>query len=324
MPSPLVLLLGPAGDPHLARLEERLVARGAEARVVDSRALPGGPRVCFSPTEETTVLGDVPLAGLTAAFVRAVPPRHPAFSVPPSSEAGYTHDEVRVAEAEGGALRDAVCAALELMWSRGFCVLNPPVAGVYEQQKPLQLSVARRAGFRIPRTLVTNDPAAGARFVDEIYAAGGECVAKPVRGGAYASLVRPGDERTSSLRRAPVILQERAPGSDVRVLLLDNEVVAAVRLEGTKAVDFRADPAYQRGDARYATIDIDVETRRSLLSVQTGLGIPFAGADLRYDEESGRYTFLEMNAAPAFLELEEKSGVDVTGVLVERLLRNAG
>lgn len=323
MASPLVLLLGPAGDPHLSHLEEALRARGAEGRLVDSRALPFGPRVSFSPTDEVTHIGDVPLSSLTAAFVRAIPPRHPAFLRAPSSGAGYSVDEVRVAEAEGGALRDTVSAALELMWSRGMCVLNPPVGGVYEQQKPLQLSCARRAGFRIPRTLVTNDPEEGARFVTEVREAGGECVAKPVRGGAYASLLTPDDERLASLRRAPVILQERAPGADVRVLLLDHEVIAAVRLEGTAAVDFRQDPAYQSGKARYLPIEIDVEVRRQLVSVQAGLGIPFAGADLRFDEASGRYTFLEMNAAPAFLELEDKSGVDVTGVLVERLLRNA-
>lgn len=323
MPSPLVLLLGPQGDPQLSHLEEALRARGAEARLVDSRTLPFGPRVSFSPTDEVTHIGDVPLSSLTAAFVRAVPPRHPAFLSPPSSGEGYREAEVRVAEAEGGALRDALAAALELMWSRGFCVLNPPVAGVYEQQKPLQLSCARRAGFHIPRTLVSNDPEAGARFVREIHDAGGECVAKPVRGGAYASLLTPDDERLASLRRAPVILQERAPGADVRVLLLDHEVIAAVRLEGTSAVDFRQDPAYQRGDARYLPIEIDVEVRRKLVSVQAGLGIPFAGVDLRFDEASGRTTFLEMNAAPTFLELEEKSGVDVTGALVERMLRNA-
>lgn len=323
MPSPRVLLLGPDGDPHLAHLEAALAARGAEACVVDSRALPFGPPVSFSPTDEVTSIGDVPISSLTAAFVRAVPPRHPAFLSPPSSSEGYREADVRVAEAEGGALRDTLAAALELMWSRGFCVLNPPVAGVYEQQKPMQLSCARRAGFHIPRTLVTSDPAAGARFVEEIHDAGGECVAKPVRGGAYASLLTRDDPRLQSLPRAPVILQERAPGADVRVLLLDHEVVAAVRLEGTSAVDFRQDPAYQRGEARYLPIEIDVEVKRKLVSVQAGLGIPFAGADLRFDEESGRTTFLEMNAAPTFLELEEKSGVSVTDVLVERMLRDA-
>lgn len=324
MTKPVVLLLGPHEDPHLARLDEALRAQGAEGRLVDSRALPFGPRVSFSPTDEVSHLGGVSLSSVTGAFVRAIPPRHPAFARPPTNVEGYTSDEVRVAEAEGGALRDTVSAALELLWSRGVPVLNPPVAGVYEQQKPLQLSCARRAGFLIPRTLVTNDPEEGERFVREVIEGGGECVAKPVRGGAYASLVTPDDERLQSLARAPVILQERAPGADVRVLLLDHEVLAAVRLEGTRAVDFRQDPAYQRGEARYVPLELDVEVRRQLVSVQAGLGIPFAGADLRLDEATGRCTFLEMNAAPAFLELEEKSGVDVTSALVERLLRNAG
>lgn len=317
-----MLLLGPTSDPHLGRLDEALRARGAEGRIVDSRAQPAGPRVSFSPTDEVSEIGGVPLSSLTAAFVRALPPRHPTFARPPAAGAGYTSDEVRLAESEGGALRDTLSAALELLWSRGVCVLNPPVAGVYEQQKPLQLSCARRAGFRIPRTLVTNDAEEGARFVRELCESGRECIAKPVRGGAYASLVTPDDPRLRSLARAPVILQERARGADVRALLLENEVLAAVRLEGTSAVDYRADPAYQRGEARYVPLELDVEVRRQLVSVQTGLGIPFAGVDLRFDEESGRYTFLEMNAAPAFLELEEKSGIDVSARLAERLLRD--
>jgi glutathione synthase/RimK-type ligase-like ATP-grasp enzyme len=313
-----VLLVGPSGDPHLARLSDALDGDGAEAVLVDSREKPWGPRVTFSPTHEVHALGPAELTGVTGAFVRALPPRHPAFSRPPP-DVGYSLDDARVAEMEGGALRDAVCAVLELLWGRGFSVLNPPAAGVMEQQKPWQLSVAKRADLKVPRTLVTNDPKCAADFLAELAQDGRGAVAKPVRGNAYTTEIEQEDPRLESLCRAPVILQERIPGADIRAVLLDGRPLSVARIEGTETLDYRSDPTYLTGGARYEKTELPGDVVRSLASVCTGLGLSFVGVDLKLDDD-GRWTFLEMNSAPAFLEMEDKTGDAITDALVGRLL----
>jgi glutathione synthase/RimK-type ligase-like ATP-grasp enzyme len=313
-----VLLLGPARDPHLAALARALDDEGAQSAVVDSRTRPAGPRVTFAPAGAYGALGDVELDEITAAFVRAVPPRHPRFV--DDNEGPLSREQARTAEAEGGALRDAVAAAIERVWANGRPVLNPPVGGVYEQQKPWQLSVARRAGVDVPRTIVTNDPAQARRFLEGLDDGSAQCVAKPVRGPGFADLVDVDDERLERLVRAPVVLQERVIGDAVRVLLLDTRLLCAAHIAGTEALDYRADPAWQAGEASYEPIEIEDDQLRPLVSLAHGLGIPFAGIDLMRRPD-GTFVFLEVNAAPAWLEMEERTGAQITAALAARLLR---
>src|SRR5919197_3712022 len=58
--------------------------------------------------------------------------------------------------AVGGLLR-----TIECLW------VNQPECMVSAEYKPLQLALAAKVGFTIPRTLVTNDPDSLKRFVEE-------------------------------------------------------------------------------------------------------------------------------------------------------------
>ncbi len=63
-------------------------------------------------------------------------------------------------------------------------VVNPPHLATISLLKPYQLLRLKQLGFPTPRTLVTNDPAEAEAFV----AAVGRAVAKPVLGGAFATI----------------------------------------------------------------------------------------------------------------------------------------
>lgn len=309
-----LLLLGPRGDPHLAALAVAATERDIQVHAVDSRARPAGPRVSFSPAGAWTIDG-VNLEEVTGAFVRAVPPRHPSFAF---DDGPFSPEDARTAESEGGSLRDAVCAALERLWALGRPVLNPPVAGVYEQQKPWQLSIARRAGLAVPATVVTNVPDEARRFIAALADDGRECIAKPVRGPGFARLVEPGDERVERVARGPVVLQERVLGRNVRALLLDDALLGAAHITGIETVDYREDARYRAGEAGYETVSLDDETVRQCVSVQRGAGASFSGVDLIVPDD-GPPVFLELNAAPAWLEMEERLGLAVTASLAARL-----
>ena len=112
---------------------------------------------------------------------------------------------------------------------------NPPSSD-WIMTKPAQLAALKAAGLPVPRTLWSNDPVAVRRF-----AAGGRVAYKPVMGGAATRELGPEDltdERLSALSAAPVTFQELLPGEDIRVYVLDGEVIASMRIV-TSALDFR-------------------------------------------------------------------------------------
>lgn len=298
-----IVLLGPADDPHLTRLGAVLDERRAPIFVANSRALPCGPRLSVGH-DEVRIEGKRP----RAVFVRSLPPRHPGFV----TEAPLDREQRRAQENLGGATRDAWGAALGQLSSE-IPVLNPPRYGTFEQQKPLQLIEAAALGLRVPRWQVTNSPEAAAKFAREV----GDAIRKPVRQGDLT--------RSFSATRAEVIaegaqlLQERVRGDNVRVTLVDRRVVSSVRLAGLKALDYRADPTYQRGETRYEPHDLGEEVIELLGRLASRLSLRFVGVDLKASE--GGPIFLEMNAAPAWLEIEDKTGAEITAAIADALLR---
>mgnify|MGYP002412874617 FL=1 len=119
----------------------------------------------------------------------------------------------------------------------------------------------------MPRTLISNDPARIRAFREEL----GEVVFKPVMGGAMTALLN--DEalsRIESVAASPVIFQERIIGEDLRVMLVGDELVSAVAIEtGHACLDFRDDPVYSGGQARYREVELPPAPADSRLRAST-------------------------------------------------------
>ena len=87
------------------------------------------------------------------------------------------------------------------------------------------------AGLRIPRGMTAGDDAANADFLERV----GPVVVKPAR-GEQGRGITVGVRDPESLRRAiaearahcpDVLIEEMVPGEDIRVLVIDHQVVAA-------------------------------------------------------------------------------------------------
>lgn len=313
----VVVLLGPHTDPHLTHVADALAAQGVAHRRVDSRGAADSLGLRYAPAEGSGALGHIPLDEIRGVYIKALPPRHPHFSR--AHVSAFSLDEVRVAEAEGGALRDTLCAVLVELSARGVPVVNVPPRGVAEQQKPYQLAMARRAGLAVPRTLLSCDPAEASTFVGSLEEEDARCIAKPVRGGGFATLLATEDARMTSLVRAPVILQRYVAGEELRAYLLDGELLGAARLTGTRTADHRADPSYRRGEAQYTRVPLPEDVAAALVSLLGALELRFAAVDLRVEAGTGVHWFLEANAAPAFVEFEARTGIPIANPLASVL-----
>jgi MvdC family ATP-grasp ribosomal peptide maturase len=196
------------------------------------------------------------------------------------------------------------------------------------ENKQRQLRVASAAGLRVPRTLVTNDPAAARQFFEETE---GRTVAKLLRPltvsmGAdtefvYTSLVNAEDlADAGGLRHSPMVFQELIPKArELRVAWVGGEAfTGALDASGTS----RGQTDWRRaapGECRWETAELPAEVAHGLRSLMEELGLVFGAVDLIVTPE-GEHVFLEVNPAGEWGMLERDLGLPISDAIARALL----
>jgi MvdC family ATP-grasp ribosomal peptide maturase len=194
--------------------------------------------------------------------------------------------------------------------------------------KQRQLRVAAEAGLRIPRTLVTNDPAAAREFYDETE---GRTVAKllrPLTVGmdadsdfVYTSRVGAEDlAAAETLRHSPMVFQELIPKArELRVAWVDGEAfTGALDASGTS----RGQTDWRRaapGECRWERGELPDEVARGLRSLMSELGLVFGAIDL-ICTPAGEHVFLEVNPAGEWGMLERDLNLPISDAIAGALL----
>ena len=192
-----------------------------------------------------------------------------------------------------------------------FPVCNRPQAGRSNASKPFQMGILARAGFQVPRWLVTNRAEAVHRFV-----------AASATGAIYKSCsglrshVRRADsalEADLSDGTVPVLVQEYIPGNDVRVhVVADRTFPVEV---ASDAVDYRFDEA----DTTYTPIDLPGRLARQCVAFAADQGLLLAGFDFRRTDDGDWYC-LEVNPVPTFLPYEVATGVGIADAVLDQFV----
>jgi len=197
------------------------------------------------------------------------------------------------------------------------------------ENKQRQLRVAERAGLRVPRTLVTNDPAAARQFYAET---GGQTVAKLLRpltvsmnaaqqSFVYTSCVREEDlAGAEALRHSPMVFQELIPkGRELRVAWVAGEAfTGALDASGTSRgfTDWRrAAP----DECRWQQAELPAEVSSGLQALMFELGLVFGAVDL-ICTPSGEHVFLEVNPSGEWGMLERDLGLPISEAIANALL----
>lgn len=188
-------------------------------------------------------------------------------------------------------LHETLAAWLEIANTR---VVNRARAGGSNFSKPYQAQLIRRAGFQVPETLITNDPALAAEFL----ASHPRVVYKSMSGNrSIVTLLEASEiERLSSIRWCPVQFQAYVEGTNVRVHTIDKEVFATAIL--TDAADYRyaGDSAHPREVEPYELLP---SIAAQCVELARDLGLAFAGIDLKITPDGNVFCF-EVNPCPAF------------------------
>ena len=295
-----VVILAPAQDAHGQAVRERLRADGCEARVIDTQRFPAAMRIGLGERLEDIAI-DGEATRPSAVYVRD-------YGLNPIATGELGGEDALRAMVALRERTDLVMSIVHRWEAAGVPIYNPP--SVYPRiTKPFQLALLAQAGLPVPETRWTNDPDEVRRFAD-----GRRVAYKPIVGGAATRELEPrdlSDERLALLATAPVCFQELLPGRDVRVYVVDGEVVASIAIE-TDALDFR------QHEQALGPYELDAELRAACVRATAALGLRFTGMDLKADA-AGRFKLLELNPSPMFLGFDARAGSDVLGALCAAL-----
>ena len=309
------IILSPADDVHALTVAWEVERMGATALILDTTGFPanwkiemssragGGTRFVLTTPDGRRICDDL----VSGVWWRRPRP----FGIP-----------VEVTETNH---RD-FCAAESRMllegwgFSLGRRLVNPLAAELAARAKPYQLMMAERAGLKIPKTLITNDPDAARHFVE----GGGSHIYKAMTATRWQATetrqFQEGDvENLCLLAAAPAIFQQRIDGQpDVRVTVVDNQIFAAeIRTNHPGAkLDWRLD---QAAEVRPHCLASDME--KALLNYQNTLGLRYGAYDLRLDD-NGNYYFFEVNPSGQYLFVEIQAELPISRAIAEALLND--
>ncbi|MFQ3593376.1 MAG: RimK-like protein, partial [Gemmataceae bacterium] len=170
-------------------------------------------------------------------------------------------------------------------------------------------------GVPIPATVLGNEADAIRRFGRDY----SQSIFKPIQGGAHTRRVTMqhlSDANLKNLSIAPVTLQEEIFGTNIRVFVAGQRVLACE--VQSRNVDFRDtdNPTIVPHQLPEPIIEQARQIARTLHLIWTGI-------DYRLTPQ-GQYVFLEANPSPMFLGFEARCGLPLTEALLSLLTASEG
>jgi ribosomal protein S6--L-glutamate ligase len=216
-------------------------------------------------------------------------------------------------------------AVLRQFEVQGVFPLNESVAIGRSRDKLRALQLLAREGIGLPVTAFAHGPRRAEDVIKEV--GGTPCVIKLLEGtqGRGVILAETAASAKSiieafSAANTNILVQEfikEAGGNDIRVLVVGGKVVASMLRSG-KMGDFRAN-LHRGGKAEGVVISED-ERRTAVRSAEV-LGLNVAGVDLLRSNRGP--VVVEVNSSPGIEGMEQASGADVAGAMIEFLERHA-
>lgn len=316
-----ILILSHEGDPHVAHVLPELTKRKVSFVCFDPGDFPQQVTLSASLDRQGTEWGSfltlngqkVDGAAMSSIWYRRPRPCQVLPTFPPVVK---TFAEQEAQYGLGGLLR-----CLPGRW------VNYPDNNRAASYKPLQLQVAQRLGLEVPRSLLTNDPAA----VRDFYTAcNGQMILKVLRDGMldlgegivgtlYTSLVTEDTlEHLAMVRHTCYLFQEVVPKEmELRITVFGNQVFAA-EIYSQHSPRAQTDWRRSYADLRYGVHGLPKEIEERCLALLRHFGLAFGAIDMILTPD-GRYVFLEVNPNGQWAWLEASTGLPLSSALVDLL-----
>ncbi len=207
--------------------------------------------------------------------------------------------------------------ALHRLEDRGVKVINSPRTIERTVDKFWTSALLEQCGIATPETVVCERPEEAIQAFRRLQ----DVIVKPLFGSMGLGMVRVQDEemafrvfRTLEQIRAVYYLQRTVDheGVDIRAFVIGGKLFAAIE---RRASGWRTNLA--RGAAAQA-VKLPEDAKVMALRAAATVGADYAGVDLIKDRD-GRTHVLEVNGIPGWKGLQQATGLDVAGALIDHL-----
>lgn len=309
-----VLVIGTSERAEISLLTDAVESRGADAIACDLQQWPGGEPVTLTAGSGAAVFGsEFSYDDVTGVYVnshRLFPPGSPRFLDELKQDPSPKLNQLR----EFRGMFEGLCRILDY---HGADVLPRVRNHGWQDQKPWQLHLFETSDLPVPDTLFTNDPDEVLSFYDDH----DSVIFKAVTRGGSPHILTDEDlteDRLEALATAPVQFQEYVAGEDLRVYVLDGEIVGAIRYESdSDNFSFKLDIEEGR-DIDVGSVTISDDIAETVYTAAEAAGLTYGAADVRRRSDGG-HSLLELNEAPRFAAADADADLNVAGALAEFL-----
>ncbi len=195
---------------------------------------------------------------------------------------------------------------------------------VRSRDKLRSLQLMAKAGIGMPKTAFASSPKDIDNIIKQV--GGAPVVIKLLEGtqGIGVILAETHNSAKSVIEAflgvaVNILVQEfikEAKGADVRVFIVDGQIVGAMRRQGAEG-DFRSN--LHRG-GKAALIQLSAEEKATAIKAVKKLGLAIGGVDM-LQGASGPLV-MEVNSSPGLEGIEAATGEDIAGKIIEYVERN--
>lgn len=351
----LVFIVSMLLESNVDKIVERLNSKGVDWYRFNTEVFPLACQISLhdSPHGETYAVFSDGKQQIDTRQVTSVWHRRVGDFVLPDGLAGYEKNFIRN---ESWALLQGVYASMDCLW------VNPRDTETKANSKSYQLQVAKKLGFRTPKTLVTNNPEDVKVFATEFTS---PVLFKPVAGAAvaggrpelseemqkaypkgfalppappeenfhtrtytvFSQMLTPERlEKIDHIVSCPVVFQEYIEKQvELRITIVGKRIFAAeIHSQEFEEtkIDFRHLAISPTTMPRHEVHHLPDEISEKLLRLMQELGLVFGCLDLILTPE-GEYVFLEVNPAGQWGWIEHFTGMPITEALTDMLIRGS-
>lgn len=202
------------------------------------------------------------------------------------------------------------------------CVESQALVRARDKLRSLQLLA--KAGIGMPKTAFASIPKNIDSVIEQV--GGVPVVIKLLEGTQGIGVILAETQRSAKsviesflAVKANILVQEfikEAGGADIRAFVVDGKVVGAMKRQGLPG-EFRSN-LHRGGSAKL--LDLSKEERETAIKSAKKLGLAIAGVDML--QSSRGPLVMEVNSSPGLEGIENATGVDIAGKIIEYIERN--
>lgn len=310
----MILLLSEIREPNTAAVIDRLNAHGVEWLRVNGEDFPKRASVEFNSSSESqlTLNGkSIQLSTVKGVWDRRIGN--------PEIDESLTPDQKKFALGELSALREAIIyfSNPDARWMNN--IFNEyRCNNVFYQQ-----NLARKLGFEIPKTVVTQNKSVALDFINS-----GKAIVKRIKkarpyingmGVIYTREVTIDDIKNGELEIFPTLFQQMIDRKyEYRVTVVGNKVFPAVadpERMNSASLDIRKD----FGEIYYYPCKLPECIEDSILKFMNLSGLAYGAFDL-IESKSGEFYFIEVNPGGQWGWIECETGLEITEEIAKYLI----